>query len=99
MLTPTANNLAGSWKRSIGMGLQICVGNLGGAIGSNIYLAKQAPPYWLGYGFSLRIILAAIVSGFALKFFLKRENDKRARMSAEEVREKYTERELLEMGD
>jgi hypothetical protein len=94
-----ANNLAGSWKRSIGMGLQICVGNLGGAIGSNIYLAKQAPHYWLGYGFSLGIILAAIVSGFALRFFLNRENERRARMSPEEIHEKFTETELLEIGD
>lgn len=27
-----ANNLAGSWKRSIGMALQITIGNLGGAV-------------------------------------------------------------------
>ena len=81
------------------MGLQICLGNLGGAIGSNIYLAKQAPHYWLGYGFSLGIIVAAIVCGFLLRHLLQKENEKRELLSEDEVRAKYTERELLEMGD
>jgi hypothetical protein len=81
------------------MGLQICAGNLGGAIGSNIYLANQAPHYWLGYGFSLGIIAAAIVSGFALRYFLQRENTKRDRVPMNEVYAQYTEAELLEMGD
>lgn len=81
------------------MGLQICVGNLGGAIGSNIYLARQAPNYYLGYGFSMGIIIVAIISGFILRFFLSRENKRRAAMTPEEIREKYTEQELLEMGD
>lgn len=40
-----ANNLAGSWKRSCGMALQITVGNLGGAAGSNIYMKREAPKY------------------------------------------------------
>jgi cyanate permease len=94
-----ANNLAGSWKRSVGMGLQICMGNFGGAIGSNIYLARQAPHYWLGYGFSLGIIMAAILSGFILKILLQRENDRRDNIPLEEVYAKYNEAQLLEMGD
>ena len=94
-----ANNLAGTWKRSIGMGLQICLGNLGGAIGSNIFLARQAPNYWLGYGFSLGIIVVSIISGFILRFCLSKENKRRARMTPEEIREKYSEQQLLEMGD
>jgi hypothetical protein len=69
-LIEKANNLAGSWKRSIGMGLQISLGNLGGTIGSNIFLAKQKLHYWLGYGFSLGIICKANVSPLVLKFFL-----------------------------
>lgn len=94
-----ANNLAGSWKRSIGMGLQISIGNLGGAIGSNIYLAKEEPHYWLGYGFSLGIILAAIVSALVLKYFLQHENIRREKLSIDEIGQRYSETELLEMGD
>src|SRR6478735_9392412 len=52
------NNLAPSFKRAIGMALLISIGNLGGAVGSNIFLQKQAPHYWLGYGFSLGIMSA-----------------------------------------
>lgn len=81
------------------MGLQICLGNLGGAVGSNIFLVREAPNYYLGYGFSMGMIIVSIISGFILKFFLSRENKKRAAMTPEEIREKYTDQELLEMGD
>jgi phosphotransferase system glucose/maltose/N-acetylglucosamine-specific IIC component len=94
-----ANNLAGSWKRAIGMAIQISIGNLGGAIGSNIYLAKQAPHYWLGYGFSLGVIVVAIISAFILRNVYKRINTARDNMSEEEIRAKYSETELQEMGD
>ncbi|OAL53127.1 MFS general substrate transporter [Pyrenochaeta sp. DS3sAY3a] len=94
-----ANNLAGSWKRSVGMALQISIGNLGGAIGSNIYLAKEAPHYWTGYGFSLGIIVVAICAAFFLRWNLDRLNKQREKMTHEEIMEKYTEQELLEMGD
>jgi len=81
------------------MAIQISFGNLGGAIGSNIYLAKQAPHYWLGYGFSLAIIILSLTSAIFLRFMLNRINKKRDLMSVEEIRAKYTEQELLEMGD
>jgi hypothetical protein len=100
MLTkPAANNLAGSWKRSVGMAIQISIGNLGGAIGSNIYLGKQAPHYWTGYGFSLGIIILALSAAIVLRLVLHRLNKQRDQMSPEEIRTKYTEQELLDMGD
>ncbi|KAJ8116180.1 hypothetical protein OPT61_g2333 [Boeremia exigua] len=94
-----ANNLAGSWKRSVGMALQISIGNLGGAIGSNIYLAKEAPHYWTGYGVSLTIIVISILATGLLRFVLDKENKRREKMTIEEINEKYTEQELLELGD
>ncbi|KAH7083510.1 retrograde regulation protein 2 [Paraphoma chrysanthemicola] len=94
-----ANNLAGSWKRSVGMAIQISIGNLGGAIGSNIYLAKEAPHYWTGYGVSLTIITIGIVSTALLRFKLNRENMRREKMTTEEIKALYTEQELLELGD
>ena len=81
------------------MAIQISIGNLGGAIGSNIFLGKEAPHYWTGYGFSLGIIVLALSSAILLRFMLKRINEQRDRMSTEEIRAKYTEEELLEMGD
>lgn len=53
LLSWIGNNLAPSWKRAVGMALLISVGNLGGAIGSNIFLSSQAPTYPLGYGLSV----------------------------------------------
>lgn len=86
-----ANNLAPTWKRAIGMALLMTVGNLGGAIGSNIFLARQAPHYWLGYGFSLGILLAGMLSTIALRLVYLAINKKRESVAEEEVRARYTE--------
>jgi hypothetical protein len=94
-----ANNLAGSWKRAIGMGLQITLGNLGGAVGSNIYLKRESPNYWTGYTVSLVILVAAIISGVLLRIFLRRVNISRERVSQDEVNAMHTVQELAEMGD
>ncbi|KAJ9638747.1 hypothetical protein H2204_004223, partial [Knufia peltigerae] len=72
---------------------------LGGAVGSNIFLAKQAPHYWLGYGLALGMIAAAIISTFILRIAYGVLNKKRDQMNEEEIRAKYTEEELLDMGD
>ncbi|KAM0548786.1 hypothetical protein ACHAPJ_009782 [Fusarium lateritium] len=94
------NNLAPSWKRAVGMALLICMGNLGGIIGSNIYLEKQKPNYWLGFGFGLGISFAAILATIVLKFEYQRLNREKEAMGTEaEIRERFTEEELLQMGD
>jgi sugar phosphate permease len=94
------NNLAPSWKRAVGMALLICMGNLGGTVGSNIYLEKQKPSYYLGFGFGLGISLAAICATIVLKMAFERENKKRDAMGTEaEIRERYSDEELIKMGD
>ncbi len=95
----SANNLAGPGKRAIGIALQLTIGNLGGAIGSNIYLTRQAPQYWLGYGFSLAIIVTATAASYYLRFALQRINDERARMAPEEIHARNSKEELTAMGD
>ncbi|KAL4895466.1 major facilitator superfamily domain-containing protein [Aspergillus ambiguus] len=99
LLSWFGNNLAPSWKRAIGMALVISVGNLGGAVGSNIFLREQAPRYWLGYGFSLGIVLAAMVCAVILKVTFSRKNAIRERMDESAIRAKYSAAELVEMGD
>lgn len=42
------NNLAGQYKRGMGMGLQIGIGNLCGIFVSNMYPARDGPRYILG---------------------------------------------------
>jgi hypothetical protein len=43
-----SNNLAGQYKRGIGMALHIGIGNFGGAIASNIYRSQDSPRFILG---------------------------------------------------
>ncbi|KAH8666219.1 major facilitator superfamily domain-containing protein [Ilyonectria robusta] len=93
------NNLAPSYKRAIGMALLLTIGNLGGAVGSNIFLGNQAPHYWLGYGFSLAIIVCGIFATLILRFAIKRINEKRDQIPEAETLAKYTEDELVDMGD
>jgi hypothetical protein len=99
ILSWVGNNLAPTWKRSVGMALLISIGNLGGAIGSNIFLQAQAPKYWLGYGFCLGILLAGIVATLLLRLAYGSLNRKRDGMTEAEVRGQYSEEELLAMGD
>ncbi|KAH6974271.1 major facilitator superfamily domain-containing protein [Ilyonectria sp. MPI-CAGE-AT-0026] len=93
------NNLAPSYKHAIGMALLLTIGNLGGAVGSNIFLANQAPHYWLGYGFSLAIIVCGIFATLILRFAIKRINERRDQIPEAETLAKYTEDELMDMGD
>jgi hypothetical protein len=99
----TANNLAPSSKRAVGMAVLISFGNMGGICGSNIYLASQAPKYPVGFGISLATSLAAIVMAIVLRFAYAAENARREKRLAEEgaevIRSRYTDQELLDLGD
>ncbi|KAK2785261.1 hypothetical protein FQN53_007837 [Emmonsiellopsis sp. PD_33] len=99
ILSWNANNLAGSWKRSIGVALQISIGGLGGAVGSNIFLSKEAPHYWTGYGVSLGGNILGLFAAVFLRWKLNKANKEREAMSLDEIHEKYTDEELREMGD
>lgn len=98
-----ANNLAPSSKRAVGMALLVTVGNLGGICGSNIFLSKQAPKYPVGFGVCLGVLVCSITATVVMRYCLKRENRRRdelmASSSPEEIRARYTEEELLNLGD
>ena len=81
------------------MALVISVGNLGGAVGTNIYLSKEAPHYWTGYGVSLGVVALSIIASFTMKVKLQRENARRDAMSEADIRARYTDQELSDMGD
>ncbi|KAF2998250.1 hypothetical protein E8E13_006148 [Curvularia kusanoi] len=98
-----ANSLAPSSKRAVGMALLISVGNMGGIMGSNIYLAREKPKYTTGFSASLAMCVAAIAMTFVLRWAYARENTKRDQMiqehGAEAIRARYTDEDLLMMGD
>lgn len=103
VVTLIANNLAPSSKRAVGMALLISVGNLGGICGSNIYFASQAPRYPTGFGASLGFCVAGMIGAWILRKAYQRENRKRDELLAREgedaIKAKYTEQELLDLGD
>ena len=77
----------------------ISVGNLGGAVGTNIYLAREAPLYWTGYGVSLAVVSLSLATTIFLRLKLKALNAVRDTMSWDEIHARYTEEELADMGD
>jgi heme exporter protein D len=81
------------------MALLISIGNLSGIAGGNIYLAQEAPHFWTGYGFSLGIMVATIIMTLVLRRDYIKENARRDAMSEDEINAKYTEDELLALGD
>ena len=103
VVTLVANNLAPSSKRAVGMAVLISVGNLGGVCGSNIYFAAEAPNYPTGFGVGLGTSILSIVAAYILRIAYRQENRRRDEVVAQEgteaIKEKYTEQELLDMGD
>lgn len=97
------NSLAPSSKRAVGMALLISVGNMGGIMGSNIYLSREAPKYTTGFAASLAMCCAAILMTLVLRWAYARENKKKdamlAELGEEGIRAKYSEEELMHMGD
>ncbi|KIO01592.1 hypothetical protein M404DRAFT_16215 [Pisolithus tinctorius Marx 270] len=57
-----ANNLEGKLKRAVGMALMICIGNLGGAIASNIFRSQDAPRYILGLGVEIALLAMGMIA-------------------------------------
>ncbi|KAI5995996.1 MFS general substrate transporter [Pisolithus orientalis] len=57
-----ANNLEGKCKRAVGMALVICMGNLGGAIASNIFRSQDAPRYLLGLGIEIMFLAMGMIA-------------------------------------
>jgi len=97
------NSLAPSSKRAVGMALLISVGNMGGIMGSNIYLAREKPKYTTGFAASLAMCVASIAMTFLLRWAYARENRRKEQMLAEQgepaIRAQYTEEDLDMMGD
>ena len=95
----TVNNLAGQTKRAIGIAYMICLGNLGGIVGSYIFIESESPRYPTGFGSSLGFAAAGVGACLVLETLYHLSNKRRAAMSETEIREKYTDEELDAMGD
>lgn len=69
-----SNNVSGHYKRGVSSAMQIGLGNLGGIVASNVYLARQAPTYKIGFGVGLGFLWMCVACAVAFLLYLKREN-------------------------
>ncbi|KAJ4172143.1 hypothetical protein NW754_007742 [Fusarium falciforme] len=69
------NNIEGSLKRAIVLGMVVGWGNLNGVVSSNIYLDRQKPRYWTGHGMVLAYQIVFLLGGsIFMHFALRWEN-------------------------
>ncbi|KAI5895711.1 MFS general substrate transporter [Schizophyllum commune H4-8] len=96
-----SNNVVSPTKRAASIGFMMAWGSVGGGgIGSNIYIAEQAPTYPLGFGFSIgATVLGAMIPCMINWYLLRRENRRRDAMDPAVIKETYTEEQLSEMGE
>ncbi|KAJ6515008.1 MFS general substrate transporter [Mycena vitilis] len=78
-----ANNFEGTYKRGVSLALAISMGNLNGAVSSNVYRARDTP--WYPLGLVLMYICIGIAANSATLYLLKRENARRDRGERDEV--------------
>ncbi|KAL4743368.1 major facilitator superfamily domain-containing protein [Aspergillus similis] len=93
-----ANNIAPAARRAIGIALMNCVGNVGGILGSFMYLEREKPKYYTGFGISLALGVTGIIMAVLLEWSYMIANRRKGR-EADEARMRYTEEELFDMGD
>lgn len=93
-----ANNIAPASRRAIGIALMNCVGNIGGIVGSFMYLESEKPKYPTGFGLSLAFGASGFMVAILLEWSYRVTNKRKAEL-VEEAKVKYTEEELFDMGD
>ncbi|KAF5002528.1 hypothetical protein FGRMN_293 [Fusarium graminum] len=91
-----SNTVSGHYKRSISSAVQIGLGNIGGIIASNVFIAHEAPQYWTGLGVSLGMLWVCGISCTLFYFLAKRENNKRDRGERDH---RLSEDDAMNLGD
>ncbi|KAI9457539.1 MFS general substrate transporter [Boletus coccyginus] len=103
MVAWSGNNLAGQYKRAVGMAIQIGLGNFGGAIAANIYRSQDSPRYILGHGVELMFVSIGLIVVPILAFMYKRINNARDEALQQRVERgeklQLSIRELRDLGD
>jgi len=92
-----ANNIGGSTKRGVGMGMQLALGNLGGVASGFVY---QPGAYRQGHIINLSTLVVSVCLYLGMHFYLKHENARRDRLYKHP--DQYTREELeaqRERGD
>jgi hypothetical protein len=94
-ITWISNNLAGTYKRSVGLAIHVSIGNLGGAMSSNFYRSEDKPKFILGHSLSLAFAFIALGAVLTLRFGYQHCNKKRE----QEGDRGLSPEELSDLGD
>lgn len=78
-LTWLNNNIVGSRRRGISTAIMLAFGNCGSIVGSNVYLADEAPWYQTGYAVALAAIVMSQLSATFYLLYVWRENKAKER--------------------
>jgi hypothetical protein len=99
-LTWASNNVEGSLKRGVMVGVVVGWGNMNGVVSSNIYIKKQGPRYFAGHAIVLAYMLLFLFGGTVfMHVMLKRENKLRKSGARDELLTGKTESEIEVLGD
>lgn len=93
-----ANNMGGHYKRSVAAAVQIGFGNASGIVASNIFIAKQAPTYPVGFGVCLGMLWMCGIACTVFFIGVWMENRKRDRGERDQ-RLQLPPDELTNLGD
>lgn len=66
---------------------------------ADIFLQNEAPQYPTGYGVAMAISVTGITAATVIMLTFRHNNRQREKMTEDEIRAKYTEDELIELGD
>jgi hypothetical protein len=99
-LTWASNNVEGSLKRGVMVGVVVGWGNMNGVVSSNIYMPHEKPHYRTGHGIVLAYMFLFLFGGtLFMHIALKRENKLRKEGKRDIWVQGKTEEEIEEMGD
>ncbi|KAL3471367.1 putative MFS nicotinic acid transporter Tna1 [Aspergillus californicus] len=95
IVTWVGNNQAGDYKRAVGMGLHMGLGNFSGAMASNFYRAQDAPNYYLGHSLELGFAVGGLIAVITLRVVYQIVNKSRDAKGTGT----FTAAEMARMGD
>ncbi|KAJ0121103.1 inner membrane transport protein yfav [Diaporthe amygdali] len=93
------NNTAPAGRRAMISSMLTAVANFGGIAGSFMFLDREAPVYDTGYGLSVACGATGMIGSTVLYISWRHLNKRRAVVNEGEMRDKYTDMELLRLGD
>lgn len=94
-----SNNVSGSYKRAVAMAVQIGMGNMLGAVSTNIYRVQDKPQYRLGHSVNLGFIVLGFCCLVGLRVFYTSQNKSKKEKLANGYYDSYTAQEISELGD